>query len=95
MVKYMVLKVFGHPYENIQSCEYNGKTVFDSIGEAKNALSQYLLDLINELGLGVKDIANMIAREEIRWYNTNASEVGRLYIDVERQFEWRIIRIEI
>lgn len=95
MVKYMVLKVFGHPYENIQSCEYNGKTVFDSVGEAKNALSQYLLDLINELGLGVKDLANMIAREEIRWYNTNVSEVGRLYIDVERQFEWRIIRIEI
>lgn len=95
MVKYMVLKVFGHPYENIQSCEYNGKTVFDSIGEAKNALSQYLLDFINELGFSVKDLANMIAREEIRWYSTNASEAGRLYIDVERQFEWRIIRIEI
>lgn len=95
MVKYMVLKVFSHPYENIQSCEYNGKTVFDSIGEAKNALSQYLLDLINELGLGVKDIANMIAREEIRWYSANASEVGRLYIDAERQVEWRIMRIEI
>lgn len=95
MVKYMVLKVIGHPYEDVQPCEYNGKTAFGSVGEAKNALSQYLLDLINELGLGVKDLANMIAREEIRWYSTNASEVGRLYIDVERQFEWRIIRIEI
>lgn len=35
MEKYMVLKVFDHPYEDIQPCEYNGKTVFDSVGEAK------------------------------------------------------------
>lgn len=95
MVKYMVLKVFSHPYENIQPCEYNGKTVFGSIGETKDALSQSLLDFINELGLGVKDLIKMIAHEEIRWYSTNASEVGRLYIDAERQAEWRIIRIEI
>lgn len=99
MVKYMVLKVFSHPYENIQPCEYDGKTVFGSIGEAKDALSQSLLDFVNELGLGVKDLANMIAREEIRmalnWYSTNTSEVGRLYIDAERQVEWRIMRIEI
>lgn len=94
MEKYMVLKVFDHPYEDIQPCEYNGKTVFDSVGEAKNALAQSVLDFFNECGFSLKDIANMIAHEEV-WFRTAALEVGRLYINTERQVEWRITRIKI
>lgn len=93
MVKYMVLKVFSHPYENIQPCEYDGKTVFGSIGEAKDALAQSVLDFINECGFSLKDLVNMIAHEEV-WFGTPASEVSRLCIDSERKVEWRITRIE-
>lgn len=97
MVKYMVLKVFSHPYENIQPCEYDGKTVFGSIGEAKDALSQSVLDFINECGFSLKDLVNMIANNKIlfRTTITIASEAGRLYIRSERNVEWRITKIEI
>lgn len=93
MTKYMVLRIFDHPYEDVQPCEYNGKTVFDNAGEAKNALEQSVLDFFNECGLGLKDLVNMIAHEEI-WFGTTASEVSRLCIDSERKVEWRITRIE-
>lgn len=93
MTKYMVLRIFDYPYEDVQPCEYNGKTVFDNAGEAKNALEQSVLDFFNECGLSLKDLVNMIAHEEI-WFGTTASEVSRLCIDSERKVEWRITRIE-
>lgn len=94
MTKYMVLKVFSHPYENVVPCEYNGKMVFDSVEEAKNALAQSILDFFNECGFSLKDLANMIAHEKV-WFRTAALEVGRLYINTERQVEWRITTTEI
>lgn len=93
MTKYMVLRIFDHPYEDVQPCEYNGKTVFDNAGEAKNALAQSVLDFFNECGLGLKDLVNMIAHNKIL-FGTTASEVSRLCIDSERKVEWRITRIE-
>ena len=93
MTKCMVLRIFDYPYEDVQPCEYNGKTVFDNAGEAKNALEQSVLDFFNECGFGLKDLVNMIAHEKI-WFGTTASEVSRLCIDSERKVEWRITRIE-
>lgn len=93
MYKYMVLKVVDHPYEDVQTCEYNGKAVFDNMEEAKSALAQSILDFINESGLGLKDLANMIAYDKIR-FRATALEVGRLCIDSERKVEWRITKIE-
>lgn len=93
MTKYMVLRIFDHPYEDVQPCEYNGKTVFDGVGEAKNALAQSVLDFINECGFSLKDLVNMIAHEEV-WFGTTALEVSRLCIDSERKVEWCITRIE-
>lgn len=39
MTKYMVLRIFDYPYEDVQSCEYNGKTVFDNVKEVKDAMA--------------------------------------------------------
>lgn len=94
MTKYMVLRIFDYPYEDVQPCEYNGKTVFDDVEEAKNALAQSILDYINEYGFGLKDLVNMITNEKV-WFRTTELEVGRLYINSERNVEWRITRIEI
>ena len=97
MYKYMVLKVLevvDHPYEDVQPCEYNGKTVFDGVEEAKDALAQSVLDFINESGLGLKDLANMIAYDKIR-FRAIPLEVGRLYINSKQNVEWRITKIEI
>lgn len=94
MTKYMVLRIFDHPYEDVQPCEYNGKTVFDNVTEAKDALAQSILDFVNECGFSLKDLVNMIAHEEV-WFGTTALEVSRLCIDSERKVEWRITRIEI
>lgn len=94
MTKYMVLRIFDYPYEDVQPCEYNGKTVFDNAGEAKNALEQSVLDFFNECELGLKDLVNMIANNKIL-FRATVSEVGRLYIRSERNVEWRITKIEI
>ena len=94
MYKYMVLKIVDHPYEDVQSCEYNGKTVFDNVEEAKNALAQSVLDFINECGFSLKDLANMIAHNKIL-FRATPLEVGRLYIRSKRNVEWRITKIEI
>lgn len=39
MTKCMVLMIFDHPYEDVQSCEYNGKTAFDNVKEVKDAMA--------------------------------------------------------
>lgn len=94
MTKYMVLRVFNPPYDDVQTCEHNGKTVFDNVEEARDALAQSILDFINECGFSLKDIANMIANQKILFRATTL-EVGRFYIRSERNVEWRITKIEI
>lgn len=101
MTKYMVLRIFDNPYEDVQPCEYNGKTVFDSAEEAKNALEQSVLDFFNECGLGLKDLVNMIAHEKI-WFRTTVKEKdilflesGNPYINSEQNAKWRITKVEI
>ena len=94
MTKYMVLRIFDYPYEDVQSCEYNGKTVFDNVKEVKDAMAQSVLDYINECGFGLKDFVNMITNEKVLFNNAEL-ESGRLYIYSERDVEWRIIKIEI
>ena len=103
MTKYMVLRVFvfDYPYEEVKPCEYNGKTVFDNVEEAKNALAQSVLDFINERGFGLKDLVNMITHEKV-WFRTTVKEkeilfleVGNPYINSEQNAEWRITKVEI